>query len=91
MMKQIGAYSCEVCPAVYDWANALREHMKAIHRGRRYNCTECDKEFGYQHHLKTHIRSVHEGVRKHKCDYCSRAFRLESSQIWEFQKYDLFH
>ena len=66
---------CPHCGKRITRAARLREHIAAVHEGRRdHECPRCQKRFGFASGLREHVRLAHENVRPHSCGLCGQSF-----------------
>ena len=66
---------CPHCGKRITRAARLREHIAAVHEGRRdHECPHCQKRFGFARGLQEHVRLAHENVRPHSCGLCGQSF-----------------
>ncbi|CAE7839747.1 ZNF358 [Symbiodinium sp. CCMP2592] len=66
---------CPRCGKRFPQASRLRDHIAAVHEGRReHACPHCQKRFGFASGLREHVRLAHENVRPHGCGLCGRSF-----------------
>ena len=66
---------CPHCGKRITRAARLRDHIAAVHEGRRdHECPHCQKRFGFARGLREHVRLAHENVRPHSCGLCGQSF-----------------
>ena len=80
-----GEFVCKICNKSCPSKQALWNHDRVVHKGKRYDCKECGKEFSYSSVLKNHIQSVHQGI-SHKCEICQKTFAQKSGLTFHMKK-----
>ena len=80
-----GEFVCKICNKSCPSKQALWNHDRVVHKGKRYECKECGKEFSYSSVLKNHIQSVHQGI-SHQCEICQKTFAQKSGLTFHMKK-----
>ena len=54
------AFDCQTCNKSCSTAYYLREHIKAVHEGRKVKCDYCEETFAFKSNKNDHIRRRHK-------------------------------
>ena len=58
-------YNCKECSNTFGFPQALRNHIRNMHRERKLEkCPYCHKIFKQYFQFKKHVRVKHEGLEK---------------------------
>lgn len=74
-------FKCDLCGFCFGQRGALRNHVVAVHEGRRrYICPRegCGRRFGAPGDVTRHVNSVHDDVRPFECAECGSKFGRKS-------------
>ena len=48
-------YKCQLCPKTCNVSSQMKDHMAAVHEGKKnYSCESCKMSFGFLSNKKTH-------------------------------------
>ena len=60
MHSNLRNYACKECSSTFKQADALKQHVKTVHRHiKDYVCSKCSKAFTQKKHLKRHELNIH--------------------------------
>ena len=75
--------SCPHCPATFNRADNLKNHIKNTHSSpaskKSFTCALCPKSFSELTNLKRHIRQSHQQTDRFKCPHCKAEFSRQDS------------
>merc|ERR1712126_574814 len=82
-------FECNLCGYKFTRQYNLKQHIEAVHEGRKFPCQLCDKQFTQQSRLNYHMRAAHTGckysqpnqtvVQKYPCFECREKFSNPTS------------
>ena len=68
---------CSYCHRGFPDSEALKQHKKEYHQGKKYQCPECGKCLtGSAKTLENHIQRVHNGVKDQKLIQCPQCGKM---------------
>ena len=67
-------YKCAFCSSKFKRKDTLKNHISAVHEGKRFACTQCQCTFVSRSGLTEHDKHVHRNLPRYKCEQCGKGY-----------------
>ena len=72
------SYNCSFCTLTFKWKNTLKDHISAVHEGKRFACAQCLRTFVSRGGLNEHVKHIHQNLPRYKCEHCGKGYANRS-------------